>query len=325
MSDAARRVLVTGATGGFGLAIVAALAGAGHEVRATGRNAAPASRLEGLGAEFVAADLTEKGVADRLCDGRDSIVHAAALSASWGDPRAFEAINVRATRALLDAAARAGVQRFVFISSPSIYAEMRDRIGLTEADPPARDPLNHYALTKLVAERMVLAASGPDFAATAIRPRAIVGPDDKVLRPRLAALASRRRVPLPRGGQALVEFTDARDAAGAVVLAEAKIAAVAGRPVNISGGRPLPVRDIAARLAGALGTSPRFVNIPMPVARAVAWLGNRRRADGPEPVLTPYTLATLAYSQTFDLAFAREALDYAPRHDALEALLAAAS
>lgn len=324
MSEA-RRVLVTGATGGFGLAIVAALAGAGHKVRATGRKVELAPRLEALGAEFLPADLTDKGAADRLCEGRDSIVHAAALSSSWGDPRAFEAINVRATRALLDAAGRAGAKRFVFISSPSIYAEMRDRIGLTEADPPARNPLNHYALTKLVAERMVLAANGPDLATAAVRPRAIVGPDDKVLLPRLAALAARRRVPLPRGGRALVELTDARDAAQAVMLAEEKIAAVAGRAVNISGGRPLPVRDIAARLAEALGTSPRFVNLPMPLARAVAWLGNRRRADGPEPVLTPYTLATLAYSQTFDLAFARDALGYAPRHDALETLLAAAA
>ncbi len=322
-----RRILVTGATGGLGLALVGAVAAAGHRVRATGRSRAHEARISALGAEFVPADLTAPGAAEPLCDGVDSVIHAAALTSGWGPPAPFEAINVEATRALLGAARRAGCGRFVLVSSPSIFAEMRDRIGLPDdAAAPAR-PLGHYARTKLAAERLVLAADGPGLRTAAVRPRALTGPDDRVVLPRLAALATRRRVPLLRGGRALVELTDVRDAAEAIRLAEERIEAVAGRPVNVSGGRPASVRRIAGALGQALGTEVRFVRLPLSLARAAAAALEARAArdpEAPEPWLTRYALAQLAFSQTFAPGRARDALGFRPRHDALDTLCAVA-
>jgi nucleoside-diphosphate-sugar epimerase len=321
------RLLITGATGGLGLALIALAREAGHDVLATGRSAAVGARIEAEGTRFVRADLCDHDGLESLCRGREAVIHAAALSASWGQAERFERINVDATRALLDAARRAGCARFVFVSSPSIFARFADRVGMASSDPPAAPPLNHYARTKLAAERLVLAADAPGFATCAIRPRAIVGPDDQVLLPRLAELVGRRRVPLPRRGQALIELTDARDAAHAILLAESRIDAVAGRGINVSGGRAHRVRDIAEALAAALGRNPRFVDLPVGIGRAIATaleLAARSVGSNREPLLTRYTLATLAYSQTFDHDETERLIGYRPRHDALATLLAEA-
>ncbi len=323
-----RRILVTGATGGLGQALVREALARGAVVRATGRDSGVGARLAERGAQFVPCDLSAPD-ADlaTLLAGCDSVIHAAALSASWGREVDFIAANITGTQRLLDAARAAGVSRFVFVSSPSIFASFADRIGIGEDEQPADPPLNAYARTKLVAERMVLAAADDTMATCAIRPRALVGEGDRVILPRLAELARCKRMPLPRGGAALIELTDLRDAAWAICEAEARAPVISGRAINISGGEPIAVRDLALRLAGALGEQPRLVNVPLTVARPLAYLAeNIARLTGAkeEPVLTRYTLATLAFSQTFDLAPARRWLDYRPRHDATATLLAEA-
>jgi len=323
-----RTILITGATGGLGLSLVEAARARGHAVVATGRSTAARARIEASGATFVAADLADDAADPRtLTRGCDSVIHAAALSASWGAKSAFERINVAATAALLDAAKAEGCSRFVFVSSPSIFAAFHDRLGIRADDEPTRPPLNDYARTKLAAEALILAANAPGFATTAVRPRAIVGPDDAVLLPRLTELAERRWMPMVRGGRALIELTDVRDAADAILCAEDRIDAVAGRAVNVSGGRPLNVREVAAALAAALDRSPRMIDLPFGLARVMATLSEglaRLTNRQSEPRLTRYTLATLAWSQTFDLEETAQRIGFHPRHDGLAALLAAA-
>lgn len=322
-----RRALVTGATGGLGLAVVGALTAAGYAVRATGRDPGARSRLDAMGAEVALADITESGTAERLCEGVDAVFHAAALSSPWGPPDLFRRVNVTATERLLGAARAAGSDAFVFVSSPSVYARPKDQLGLTEADPPAGRPMNAYAATKGEAERLVLAGNATGFATVAIRPRAIVGPDDRVLLPRVLRLVRKGGFPVLRGGRALIELTDVRDAAQALLLADARRGAVGGQAFNISGGRPVAVRDLALRLGEALGRSVRLRPVPVDLAMAAAALMERvcgLLPGRPEPPLTPYGVAALAYSQTFDLARARELLGYEPRHDPLETAAAVA-
>jgi len=320
-----RHALVTGATGGLGLALTAALLAEGYAVRATGRDAGAVARLRAMGVETVEADLVaDPGQAAELCRGVDVVFHAAALSSPWGPDEAFDRANVGMTRDLLAAARAAGCEGLIFVSSPSIYTEPRDRLNLTEADAPAERPMNAYARTKLAAERLVLAANGPDFFTVSVRPRALVGPDDKVLLPRLLALVARGRAPLPRGGRALVELTDVRDAAQALVLADQRRAAIGGRAFNISGGTAVSVRDFAFDLAAATGRSLKLMSAPWPLLFAGATLSEGVAAllpGRPEPPITRYGAATLAFSQTFDLSAARRDLAWTPRHDARAAAL----
>lgn len=317
-----RRVLITGATGGLGKALVREALARGHEVRATGRAA-----YSGPG-EFVACDLTAPD-ADlyALAEGCQSVIHAAALSASWGRREDFAAANVEATHRMLDAASAAGCQRFVFVSSPSIYARFRDQEQIGEHTPPADWPLNHYARTKLAAERRVLAPRSDGMATCAIRPRALVGEGDRVILPRLVEMARRQRLPLPGGGKALVELTDLRDVAWACLEAEERGPEIAGKGINISGGKPVAVRDLARLLAEALGHSPQMANLPMPLARVLATVmerGAQLVGAKTEPPLTRYSLAMLGHSQTFDPEPARRLLGFTPQYDGLETLLAEA-
>ena len=320
----ARRILITGATGGLGFALVREALARGHSVLATGRSAEAGAKLTALGAEFIALDLADPRTdLRRLVLGCDSVIHAAALSASWGPREAFEKTNVAMTRRLLQAATGEGVSRLVFVSSPSIFASFADRLGIGEDEAPT-SPLNHYAATKLAAEKIVLAPRSGGPACCVIRPRALVGPGDRVILPKLAAMARRNRMPLPGGGKALIELTDLRDAARAICEAEERLPDNSGKAINISGGNPVTVREVAERLAASLGENPRLVSLPLVVARPLASLVEtyaRLRGAQEEPVLTRYTLATLGWSQTFDQEPARRLLDYHPRHDALATML----
>ena len=313
-----RRALVTGATGGLGLALVETLLAEGYVVRATGRRQSVAPRLAALGAEVVLADLEQADPAP-LCQGLDVVFHAAALSSPWGPDAVFQRANVIATDRLLAAARAAGVARFVFVSSPSVYTCMADRVRLTEDDPPAARPMNAYARTKLEAERRVLAADGGGMRTTAIRPRALIGPDDAVLLPRVIRLVKRGRFPLFRQGRGEVELTDVRDGARALMLAD-RAEGAAGQVFNISGGRPVPVKILALALSEALDRPIRLIPVPMATAQLAAHAAEKIAAilpGRPEPPLTPYSLAALAYSQTFDLSRAEQVLGYRPQHDAL--------
>jgi nucleoside-diphosphate-sugar epimerase len=314
------RVLVTGATGGLGRVVVDALRGRGDIVRASGRNRQSGLALREAGIEVALGDLTDETGLRALLEGIDAVVHCAALSSPWGAYRDFNAINLVATQTLLKAASEAGVSRFVFISSPSVYAEMEDRLDLTEQDPIAQPALNAYAATKALAEREVLAANSENMATVILRPRAIVGPHDTVLLPRILKIMETGRFPLLRGGAALVELTDARDVADAVLCALDRAREQCGEIFNISGGRALSVRVMVETLAQALGTPARFITVPLPLAKIVAHACELIFAllpGRPEPPLTRYTLSILAYSQTFRSDKARDRLGFVPRHDAM--------
>ena len=320
-----RRVLVTGATGGLGVSLVAALRAQGFFVRASGRNLAAAPRLRATGADFVAADLNIPSAAEALCQGMDSVIHAAALSSPWGRAGDFQRINVEATQRLLNAARRAGCGRFVFVSSPSVHARARDQFGLSEGDPLPQTFLNTYAATKAAAEQRVRTANAVDFATICLRPRAIVGPDDTVLLPRFLRLVDKGVFPLIRDGRALIELTDVRDVAAALILAEAKAPALGGQVFNISGGRAVSVKATVTALAEALGRRVRFVRLPyVPMRLAASGLEATARIwpGQPEPPLTVYSLCALAFSQTFDLDRARTQLGFTPRHDGLASAIA---
>ena len=315
-----RRVLVTGATGGLGRALVGQLLANGYHVRATGRDAAIGEQLK---TEFIAADLTLDPLAP-LVAGMDLVFHLAALSSPWGSRADFRTINVSATGRLLDAARIAGCGGLIYASTPSIYAQPRARIGLTEDSPVGPRFANDYAATKYAAERLVLAADAPGFRTVAIRPRAVVGPNDSVLLPRILRAAKRGRFPLPGGGRALIEPTDVRDAAAAFIAADRHLAEAGGQAINISGGDPRSVRELLGLLFDRIGRTPRFVAVPtgLAMAAASAMEGIATMLPGrPEPPVTRYSVMTFGFSQTMRLDRARDLLDWTPRYR-VEAMIA---
>jgi len=305
------RILVTGAAGFIGGHVVGRLVDRGHEVIATARNV---DSISGVGsARWSACDLSRDSL-DALTSHCEVIVHCAARASPWGPREIFWRDNVLATERLLAAAHRAGsIRRFVHVSTPSIYFNGRDQLNRNETfEPPSRWP-TAYAESKWTAECRVRAEAA--LGAVILRPRAVFGPRDRAIVPRLIAMAERGIVPLPGGGDALTDVTYIDNAVDAIEAAVLAPSSVVGRAFNITNGEPLTVRDLLARLFGALGMHVRPVSIPRPLVNLAARISESvalLRPGRPEPRITRYGVGLLAYSQTLCIDAARSQLGYAP-------------
>src|SRR5207245_503966 len=116
----ATMILVVGATGELGSAIVRRLLGRGERVRALVRKSSDASRvqeLRGAGAETVEGDLKDPASLQRACASIEAVV-TTANSARRGPPDTVETVDDKGNAALVEAAKKAGVRRFVFVSPP---------------------------------------------------------------------------------------------------------------------------------------------------------------------------------------------------------------
>lgn len=296
------RALVTGASGCLGRALVEELQQQGHETVTTARKSVDLPAF--IGADLVTDDLRP------LVAGIDRVFHCAALSSAWGSRSEFHAANIHATERLLKAAETAGVGRFVFASSPSIYADGTDRLNLTEnAVLPPRS-MSLYAESKRIAERIVLDHLGA-MQCTAIRPRAIYGRHDRALLPRLIEAMQRGKVPMIAGGRALIDVTHRRDAARAMILAAD---GPEGRVWNITSGEAFTFRELVEIAGRQSGIAFRTVPIPYHIAKTLAALAETiaRIGGGKEPRLTRQAVASLGRSLTLDISAAQRDLGYRP-------------
>lgn len=314
------RVLITGATGGLGIALVEKFIVEGFETIGIGRNLKAGEKIKEMGAQFIAADLNNYDFAPILKN-IDIVIHAAALSSPWGRYRDFYDINVGTTQKLLKAAKENQVRAFIFISSPSVYAREMDQIGLKESDELPKTFMNDYAKTKALAEGIVKAQNSDNFKTIIIRPRAIIGPNDNVLLPRFLRLIEKGKFPLFNNGTALIEPSDVRDIANAIHLCAQKYEEIGGEIFNISGGQSMPLRNMIENIANAMKKDVKFINLNYGMVKPIIGMVEnicRILPNYPEPPLTKYSLCALSFSQTFDLAKARNKLNYIPQFNAFE-------
>lgn len=313
-------VMVTGATGFLGGALVRRLLREGIDVLATGRDPAKLAQLPLPEARKLALDLARPPaeVTARL-PGATAIVHCAALSSAWGPEKAFEAANVTATQTVIALAQTLGVRHLVQISSPAIYFRFADQLNVAE-DMPLPRPVNAYARTKVQAEQHVR-ASGLPF--TILRPRGIYGRGDTALLPRLLRAAQAGPLPRFRDGVAATDITHVSDVVEAILAVLQRRDSALGRSFNISGGEALPIRDIAERACAARGLTARWRDLPVTPALWAVRLNEtfaRVRPGRPEPRVTAYGLGIFAYSQTLDLSQAHKQLGWTPRVSFAEGL-----
>lgn len=166
---------VTGGTGFVGQHLLRMARASGYEVRALTRGLKPVED----GVVWVDGALDRPESLDELCAGADAVIHIAGLIS--GARTAFEAVNVTGTANMIDAARKAGIRRFIHISSLA-----------------AREPdLSHYGWSKARSERLV-ASSGLDW--TIVRPPAVYGPGDRETL-ELFKMAKRGLVALPPKGR----------------------------------------------------------------------------------------------------------------------------
>lgn len=249
------RVLVTGATGLIGAALVDALLARGHDPVPAVRDVAAARRrwpaLEAIAADF-ARDTDPATWQPRLA-GVDAVVNAVGILRESRGQR-FDALHVEAPRALFTACARTGVARVVQVSA----------LG---ADEDAR---SGYHRSKREADRLL--ATLP-LRATVVRPSLVFAPEGASARLFLA-LSSLPLLAVPGGGRQRVAPVHLDDLVEAVLrLLEAPQPPAA---LDVVGPQCLPLRDYLARLRAGLGLGRlRAVALPMPLVRAGARLLGR--------------------------------------------------
>jgi nucleoside-diphosphate-sugar epimerase len=308
------RILVTGAGGFLGARVARHLAGNGHEVVALGRSAASPDSLGDVPVSAVVCDLADDASLSSLALTRlDCIVHCAGLSSNWGPRRDFERNNITATANLLDRAKQWGAPHFIHVSSSSVYFRFSDQLAVSETSVlPA--PVNHYAWSKAVAEKLVRATH--DLPTTILRPRGIYGHGDRALLPRLLRAAVRGPLPCFNGGRAVIDLTHVDDVAAAIACIVQHRNKAAGAIYNVSGGEAVSIRDIIGRSAERAGVAVRWRDTSWPVAIvAIRALERFHRAFMPkvEPIVTAYSAGLLAFSQTLDLSAIRRAIGWTPR------------
>ena len=174
------KTLVTGATGFLGSHVARELAGRGEDVRVLIRPSSDLRALDGLDAEHFTGDLRDPASLDRAVDGVQRIYHVAADYRLWArDPREIYESNVTGTQNLLDAARRAGVQKFIYTSTVATIAVPREGVLPDErTQSSVGEMIGHYKRSKFEAEQVALRAAESGLPVVIVNPTTPVGPGD---------------------------------------------------------------------------------------------------------------------------------------------------
>jgi nucleoside-diphosphate-sugar epimerase len=208
--------------------------------------------------EIAYADLLDSESTEKALRNVDGIVHAAGVL-HVAKPEDWYAINTTGTSMLVNAAVRAGVRRFVYISSNAAAGRSPSRDTLlTEADPPM--PLSHYGRSKLLAERAVLKTQHC-LECVIIRPCMFYGPP--VPRRHIAVYERIRTrwMPLVGRGNFSRSLSYIDNLVHGCRLALMSPAA-AGQTYYLSDRPVYTTKQITDAIARALGIVPRYRHLP---------------------------------------------------------------
>jgi nucleoside-diphosphate-sugar epimerase len=293
------RVVVTGAAGFIGSTLAESLIADGHEV--VGIDAfipyypreVKEANLERLRDEprfrFAELDLRTADLAPCL-EGADAVIHEAAMAGlmrSWTDLELYASCNILATNRLIEASMQAGVARFVLASTSSVYG--LEAVG---DEDHALEPSSPYGITKLAAEKLVLAhVALRGFPATIIRYFSIYGPrqrPDMAYHRFIEAMLDGTPITVYGDGEQTRSNTYVTDAVRGTMLALERGAV--GGIYNIGGGRTIALNEAIRLIAGHVGVEAiieREPARPGDQRHTSADISRARDALGFEPTVEP--------------------------------------
>ncbi|MBB3822284.1 nucleoside-diphosphate-sugar epimerase [Xanthomonas arboricola] len=285
------RILVTGASGFVGGAFLRRFQGQpGLEIHGIGRRASDLPNYHRI-------DLSRPFSLEWQ---PDVVIHAAALASPWGTRAQFQLHNVQATANVIDFCKQHGCPRLLYVSSSSVFYREAHQYDLDEHSPIGPHFVNTYAQTKYLGETLLERYPGP---ASVLRPRAVFGPGDTVLFPRVIAAA--RKGALPRFiGQTqpvigdLIYIDTLCD-----YLYRAATAPQLQRSYNLTNAQPVDVQqlllEVLARLRLPMPQRQVRIGTALRMASVVEGLYRVLRLRG-EPPITRFGVGVFAYSKTFN-------------------------
>jgi UDP-glucose 4-epimerase len=318
------RILITGATGFVGHAVIRDLRAAGHTLSGTTRQADRPQGPDGVPLYRV-PDFSQPIDWGRFVAGADVVIHLAGRAHMTHEdgPQAidlYRATNRDGARRLAEAAAAAGVKRFVFMSSIKAVGEETFAEPFSERSPPA--PEDAYGISKWEAEQTLAEVAGrTGLELVVLRPPLVYGPN---VRGNFLTLlkACARGWPLPLGGienrRSLISTANLASAVSACAFD----ARAAGSTFFVSDGEDVSTADLIRRISNALGRSPRLLALPGPllsIAKRLPGIGPKvRRLTGSMQIDSRAIRARIDWvpPQSLDAGLAETAAWYSAAHPA---------
>jgi nucleoside-diphosphate-sugar epimerase len=305
-------VLVTGATGFFGSALVTELVRQKQSVRVLVRDEQKARTLFGDAVMIMLGDITDVEQVEQAVDGATIIYHLVGRLYHPSVPaELYHLTHVEGTRILLEACkGQSQLQRIVHCSTTGVH-------GVTGKTPAAEDapfaPTNPYESTKLQGELLALKAHVEDGLPVSVaRPGLVYGPGDLHL---LGFFSSIKKglFRVIDGGKALLHPIYIDDMMAAFLLCAEQPEAI-GRSYNIAGESPVTIRELATAVAHSLNKELPGGSIPL-------WLANLASdifavtpgLKGEKAPLTRSRVQFLTHSRVYDTSKAKTELGFAPK------------
>lgn len=273
-------ILVTGATGFLGHTLCPYLVERGYRLRALVRPASAWEFLRPLGVELAWGDIRDPAAVYAATMGCQAVVHAAGKFRFWGRREDFFSVNLDGSRYALEAARRASVERFIYISTVAVIGAPRNGVVIDETYSPT--PWDDYQRSKLEAERLTLRYHQEHgLPSLVLRPGAFYGPGGRYAFNRLFFEDPLKGLPVQvQGGQCITFPVYIQDVAQGVDLALKR-----GRPgeiYNVS-GPSMSHREVNGTVDRLLGYRIWRLNVPtgvmLALARAWTWLSRYTRRE----------------------------------------------
>ena len=300
MTQSNSKVLITGSSGFIGTHLTERFQRDGWQVTGVGRRILNRTN-------YLSHDLVQPLPAS-LDGSWNVVIHAAARSNPWGTKKQFENDNVVGTRNVIDFCQRNGRPKLIYLSSSSVYYRPEHQWGISEETPLPDRHVNEYAATKRQAEELVQQYAGPWVI---LRPRAVFGPGDTVLLPRIIRAAQAGRLPVLESpdGPTVGDLIYIDNLVDAVVSAATLREAVG--VFNLTNNQSVPILEFLFTVFDGLGIArPRrriSVSTAMIVAGALEMF-HRIFLPGREPAITRFGVHVFRYSKTFDVSKANDIL-----------------
>jgi nucleoside-diphosphate-sugar epimerase len=308
-----KRILVTGATGFTGGHLCERLARAGYAVRVLVRDPNRSIALSRCGVEVVVGDIRDSRPLEKVIEGIDVVYHIAALFRPENVSRKeMWETNVQGTIHLLDAAIKAGVQRFIHCSTVGVHGDIKN--------PPANEetpygPGDYYQESKTEGEQVVLQymAKG-QLPIVVFRPGGIYGPRDLRFLKLIKAIKTRRFVMLG-SGEILYQLIYIDDLIDGILLCGTKEQAI-GHVYILTGEEPVTLNQLVRVIAEVLDVRLPRLRFPVTPVYVAGFLCELLcKPLGINPPLYRRRVDFFRKTRSFDITKAKQELGFQPKTD----------